>query len=193
MLHDSLLCFLTKYDDYPNSCLFDRLNGLIHRLRHSNMMGSNCNDWVLESKKRRLRNVVDILEPGDIVRMPSIVFTHYGIAVGDGCMIHLVPEPEQNRFLGRGLYEQVDIVEYCLEKNKSCQKDNSRDNRDGWVPYASSEVVARANSKLRNASEVYSMVFNNCEKFALWCRYVYFFSIKMSELFSEIEKKQNEK
>ena len=137
------------------------------------MMGYNYADWALESKGRNVQNVVDRLEPGDIVRMPSTSsFIHYGIAVGRGWMIHLVPEPEQNLFIGKGCYQEIDIVDYCLETNKTCQKDNSRDNRDGWKPLPSKQVVARAYSKFRDSSEVYSVIFNNCEKFALWCRCV---------------------
>ena len=122
--------------------------------------------------EERLRNAVAGLEPGDIIRMPSNSgFIHYGVAVGGGWMIHLVPEPEQNLFVGRGLYEKVDTVKYCLKTNKTCQKDNSRDNRNGMISYPPWEVVDRADSKLRDSLEVYSVIFNNCEKFALWCRY----------------------
>ena len=112
------------------------------------------------------------LQPGDIIRMPSTSLTHYGIAVGGRWMIHLVPESEQNWFLEKGLYEKANIVEYCLDTKKTCERDNSWDARDGWIPYHSWQVVERAFSKLGDSFEGCSVIFKDGKKFALWCRYV---------------------
>jgi len=86
-------------------------------------------------------------------------YTHHGIYVGDGRVVHYAGSC---RFLVRGPVEEVTVAEFA---------------DGGWIGmrvpltsfFSPEFVVARARSRL--GENRYSIARNNCEHFCTWCRY----------------------
>jgi hypothetical protein len=100
-----------------------------------------------------------VLEPGDHLKVDRGWYEHHGIYVGEGSVVHFTGEPKQPATgevceTPLGLFsagDTVEVVQYGL---------------DECLP--AGEVVARARSQLGETE--YSVVFNNCERLAIWCK-----------------------
>ena len=103
-------------------------------------------------------------KPGDIIVSDRGLYRHYGVYAGDGMVIHYaskdgdfgpdvrVRETELERFSGEGKHR---LALYTV-------------NGTGTECFSPEETVARARSRL--GEKRYSLVFNNCEHFAMWCK-----------------------
>ncbi len=82
-------------------------------------------------------------------------YTHHGIDLGDGTVIHYIGEPGQK---ANAVIQQTPIDGFT----KGCT----------LQPYAVRDlpdvVIERAKSRLDEKE--YDLVFNNCEHFAVWCK-----------------------
>lgn len=89
-----------------------------------------------------------------------ISFTHYGIEVEDGMVIHFIIRTLHNP--KECIIEKVPIKEFL--KDGYCQVQQN-------VNYAfpRDEIVRRAYSQLGTKFEGYRVHNNNCEHFAYWC------------------------
>ena len=103
--------------------------------------------------------------PGDIVFTDRGLYKHYGIYVGHDSVIH---------FAGPKGHEieasQADIIETSIEDFLRGDLLEIQDD-DGREPLPKREIIRRAKSKLYSCKGDYSLLFNNCEHFANWCRY----------------------
>lgn len=103
--------------------------------------------------------------PGDIVFTDRGLYKHYGIYVGHDSVIH---------FAGPKGHEieasQADIIETSVEDFLRGDLLEIQDD-DGREPLPKREIIRRAKSKLYSCKGDYSLLFNNCEHFANWCRY----------------------
>ena len=107
----------------------------------------------------------DFFKSGDIVVCDRFFYKHYGIYAGNGRVIHYasknggfgedarVRETSLDDFVGNGKCMIFPYVEDCAESKQFSPK----------------ETVRRARSRL--GEKAYSLLFNNCEHFALWCKY----------------------
>ena len=95
---------------------------------------------------------------GDHIRVRRFLYRHEGIDCGDGTVIHYtgtlwkrrnaqVKRTPLDRFVGRS--KKVEIVTYAEEVSPE-------------------EVMDRAEGRL--GERKYSLLFNNCEHFATWCK-----------------------
>src|SRR5258706_1784672 len=97
------------------------------------------------------------LAPGCQLVTPRYGFTHHGIYVGDGMVVHYAG---LSRSLRRGPVELVSLEDFA-------------GGRDVWVEptprprYAGIHAVARALSRLNE--DRYRIATNNCEHFCAWC------------------------
>lgn len=107
-----------------------------------------------ESKKQ----VEDTYKAGEHLRIERGVYTHHGIYVGNGKVIHYsqgydsVPEIREVSFKEFAGISKVDIVP----------------EKDSPLRYTADEAVKRAYSRLGERN--YNLVYNNCENFVRWCR-----------------------
>lgn len=103
--------------------------------------------------------------PGDIVFTDRGLYKHYGIYAGHNKVIH---------FAGPKGHEidasKADIIETSVEDFLKGDLLGVQDDGDR-KPLPKREIIRRAKSKLYSCKGDYSLLFNNCEHFANWCRY----------------------
>lgn len=96
---------------------------------------------------------------GDHLASPRILYTHHGVYVGDGRVVHYAG-------LADGLTSApitvASLEEFCGGKAVRVQR-----RRQGALPRE--EVVQRAYDRL--GEDKYNPLTNNCEHFATWCVY----------------------
>ena len=110
-------------------------------------------------------NPPPIFNTGDIIEIDRILYKHYAIYTGGGKVIHYSAE---NSDFGI----EVKVREISLEqftKDDNCKLIKCIRNRSNVKVFSPEETVNRARSRLGEKS--YNLVFNNCEHFALWCKY----------------------
>ncbi|MEF1280531.1 lecithin retinol acyltransferase family protein [Vibrio fortis] len=97
------------------------------------------------------------MNEGDHLVTPRLGYTHHGLYIGDGMVIHYSGFSE---FLDKGSIEITTLSEFSQGHNVSI--------KTHLVPvYTAEERVQRAYEKLGEDS--YNLVFNNCEHFVNWC------------------------
>lgn len=117
-----------------------------------------------------------IVEYGDVIGVNRGVYQHFGIYVGDNRVIHYsgshvdfnlsdyknisIREDSLDRFLHNN--SEYFVFDCEADKNKSLFSKNL------LIAYTPEETVQRAKSKL--GENKYSLPFNNCEHFAIWCK-----------------------
>jgi hypothetical protein len=88
---------------------------------------------------------------------PRRLYTHHGIYVGDGRVVHYAG---LSRGLWAGPVEEVSLEEFANGRPVAVLAEA----RGRFLP---AEVVARARSRL--GENLYRLVSNNCEHFCAWC------------------------
>jgi hypothetical protein len=103
--------------------------------------------------------------PGDVIFADRGLYKHYGVYIGHNKVIH---------FSGPKGYEtkasMADIIQTSTEDFLKGDLLEIQDDGDK-VPLPRKEIVRRAKSRLHKCKGDYSLIFNNCEHFANWCRY----------------------
>ncbi|KAL2097134.1 hypothetical protein ACEWY4_006341 [Coilia grayii] len=97
-------------------------------------------------------------QPGDMVEFPhGISYSHYGVAVGEGKVVHIGKEKPQ-----MGI--QSTVKKESLEKvaGKGGYRVNNQNGRGPPLPRE--EIVKRANARV--GEKMYWTPFNNCETVA---------------------------
>lgn len=105
------------------------------------------------------------MEKGDHLISGRTVYTHHGLYVGDGKVIHYAGG-EQG--FGRGSVELTSLAEFQGDGDLRVKYPTFR-------VYGKAESVERAYSRL--GEDAYSLLFNNCEHFVNWC----IFGVKYSQ------------
>ncbi|XP_053376782.1 phospholipase A and acyltransferase 3-like [Mercenaria mercenaria] len=122
-----------------------------------------------------VQQIEAVLEEGDLVEFVRAngVFTHHGVYVGNGEIIHLGLERKDNP---RNLPSLLSAPGRCeVRKDKltdvAKHSDVSVNNRyDNTIqPFTKTEIVKRAYRRL--GEKGYNPLFYNCEHFATECRY----------------------
>jgi len=103
----------------------------------------------------------EVLEPplGAHLITPRPGYTHHGIYVGDGTVLHYAG---LSRSFRRGPIEQVPLVEFANGRpvQIECRNEPGLEAR---------EIVARARSRLGESR--YRLLSNNCEHYSEWSRF----------------------
>jgi hypothetical protein len=104
---------------------------------------------------------------GDHIFVSTELYTHHGIDLGDGTVVHwTATDPGSNHLLGLiGSKVQAEIRRTPLARFSQCQP--------MWVRQygecdAAETVIARALSRVGDRG--YHLADNNCEHFACWCK-----------------------
>ena len=123
------------------------------------------------------------IRPGDVIYVERMngIYRHYGIYVGKGTIIHY---GTKDKDFGKGIsIHKSTMKEFLKGENKYyiC-KFPEHANIENYHLFTKKEAVQRAYKRLGEQS--YSLVTNNCEHFALWCRT----NISQSSQIKKIEK-----
>jgi hypothetical protein len=106
-------------------------------------------EWQLESNEIPL--------PGTHLVAPRRGYTHHGIYVGDGRVVHYAGF---SRGWSRGPVEEVSLADFRRAQSISARfYANPR--------YDAGEIIERARSRLHE--DTYHLLTNNCEHFCEWC------------------------
>ena len=98
-----------------------------------------------------------IMKPGDHLVSARALYTHHGIYIGDGCVIH-----------NSGLSGDSSTGTICLASLDEFANGNEVTIKQYIVRmYDHEETCERAHSRL--GEDGYSVFANNCEHFATWC------------------------
>lgn len=145
---------------------------------------------IMREKMRRLMRE-EFLQPGDVVGVSRAgLYEHYAVYIGDGRVIHYAGEG--NDFSGRILVHEASFADFIknatnyfvvyFDGTKPFKIQSSKNfvfnsvidyypeqfqNRN-WQTYSDEETVKRAVSRI--GEERYSLISNNCEHFAIWCK-----------------------
>lgn len=141
---------------------------------------------VMEEKAERLTSG-EFLRRGDVIGVSRGLYEHYAIYIGNHKVIHYaggrgdfsgkvsVHEADFSEFLrGAGDYFVLSFAECCPCKIHSESGFwTNQTNLYGIAgtkmkPFAGDETVKRAYSRI--GEQKYSLLSNNCEHFALWCK-----------------------
>ncbi|XP_055886811.1 uncharacterized protein LOC106064430 [Biomphalaria glabrata] len=165
---------------------FENCEHFVYWCRHGILksffrLGSNASNVSLNQKELLMCHNFQVftnLEPGDIVKISRNLFTHWGIYVGDGMLVHvtvgsgggsLTPNGKlvTNIFDGpKSAYVKEEPLMDVIE-NDFVERANNEDSRKTALP--GPIVVKRARSKLGFIQ--YQTLYKNCEHFVNWCRY----------------------
>ena len=134
-------------------------------------------------RKAHNKYVLDELEVGDLVEFPRGPYSHWGVYVGEGQIVHL-SGADDNRY-GNNKADDVlsgncftisgvDCDKACVKKedfwnvveDSLAKKNNEKDKK--FRPLSPREIKVRALSRLGPIP--YSIIWSNCEHFAAWCR-----------------------
>lgn len=95
---------------------------------------------------------------GSHIYSDRIGYTHHGIYVGMGCVVHHSGFAEAFK---KGEIDITSLDEFCAGNGYKVRKYSGR-------TLTADEIVQRAYDGYLEGSE-YNLVFNNCEHFATWC------------------------
>ena len=120
------------------------------------------------------------LEEGDLVEFPRELFSHWGIYVGKGDIVHFggvdisstaVDSSCCSAFTkcGTGRCKASVKKEKFMEVAGQSKAKKNNDKDKTTPPLSIEEIRKNVSSKLRSTS--YNPLLNNCEHFATWCRY----------------------
>lgn len=108
-----------------------------------------------------------LIKPGDVIFVDRGLYKHYGVYVGNGTVVH---------FSG-GNHGELSSRKACILKTslEKFRKDGKVqvENRQNLKNQAFSprETVMRAINAVGSEKGKYSLIWNNCEHFANWCKY----------------------
>ena len=99
---------------------------------------------------------------GDHIVTKKIGYTHHGIYIGNGAVIHHSGFAEPFK---KGPIEKTSLQSFSGGKDIFKYPNESLLKGDKFHP---KEIVARAEKAMKE-NETYNLLFNNCEHFANWC------------------------
>lgn len=99
---------------------------------------------------KNIEDAIDTFDEGDHIYVQRIGYTHHGIYIGHGRVIHYLNDGVQENSL------EVFADDRKIQQGKSNSK------------YSKSEIANRAKGCIDQNN--YNLLWNNCEQFAIWCR-----------------------
>ena len=112
--------------------------------------------------------VLASLEVGDLVEFPRISISHWGVYIGNGEIVHLTATNKAS-----GIRDQEGCVKrenfWDVVEQSRAEKNNYKDNDSQYKIFDREEIKRRALSKVGPSK--YNFVGDNCEHFAMYCRY----------------------
>lgn len=110
--------------------------------------------------------LLSTLKEGDMVEFDRCCYTHWGVYVGDGVVVHLTAVDASTSNVSTDFCVQEDNYRDVAGTSK-LKINNSKDTR--YMASPGRVIKERALSMV--GSTYYNIVLHNCEHFASWCRY----------------------
>lgn len=106
------------------------------------------------------------LKLADHLLIYGLGYSHHGIYIGDGQVIHYA-------LADWSVFEGLDSLYVCIQKDSleeftRGKRLHRRTEEESPLKYSREEAVSRACERLGEMS--YNLAFNNCEHFVRWCR-----------------------
>lgn len=133
-------------------------------------------------KNEYTEQVSGLPQYGDVVFCKRVLYKHFGIYIGDDKVIHFA-DPQGDFNAERAVVHEISLdrfVDGCSLYRMTFPTKYSSDSIirklmmfDDYVLYSPEETVRRAKSKLGKRGvndDGYSLIMNNCEDFAIWCK-----------------------
>ncbi len=122
---------------------------------------------VIELKNKALKETMENEEPeaGDIISVNRGRYRHFGIYIGDNQVIHFAAEPARELDPKTAVVKQTSLDAFLRGDPLEIQKPLKR---KSFSPKA---TIRRAKSQLGEMKGQYRLAWNNCEHFAIWCKY----------------------
>jgi len=117
-------------------------------------------------------------EPGDIIVAHRFLYRHYGVYLGNGRVIRYAAK--KGDFGADAKVHETSLGKFA--NGSKCEAISSTENPKGAKPFSRQETVSRARSRIGEG--LYNLLFNNCEHFALWCRYGTNKSVQVEKAFA---------
>ncbi|KAM3865471.1 lecithin retinol acyltransferase a [Diretmus argenteus] len=164
------------------------LVGKLSLLSHFKLFDSK---WSADERTERTERATQrgpppSLRRGDLLEVPRTLFTHFGIYLGDNKVAHLIPDIlpvlTSDRKLINTVITNNRLILGCIYRHATVRVDTVDDFAYGSnvmvnhmdklikTQALSNEDVAKRAEKLIGATR-YSLLWNNCEHFATYCRY----------------------
>lgn len=132
--------------------------------------------------ERHNKMVLGELVMGDLVEFPGPIYSHWAVYIGGCEIVHLsgidrsrtaTDLPSSNVFTISG----IEYTNACVKRENflnvasesKVKKNNDNDKDRDKRQFSGEEIKERALSKI--GPILYSVLLNNCEHFAVWCRY----------------------
>jgi len=148
-------------------------------------------------------NTYNLMRPGDLVEFHRGLYTHWGVAIGDGKIIHLSGDEDDGLsaniggkigsvsgsvFTISGVNFQTAKVKcddfWDIARKSKADVNNSKD--EYIRADAEHVIVKRALSRMGTIG--YNMLWSNCEHFASWCRYGMAWSEQVDKVMRVIDR-----
>ena len=143
--------------------LFDILDDVASDIDTLGMVISNVGDGLLAVNDR------DKLKFGDHILCPRGLYSHHGIYIGNGKVIHYDGDPERDEKYANISIASLDVT--LVEHDE--------------IKFTREEIVARAYYRLGEMK--YDLFNNNCQHFALWCCGIRVGSVGSEHYYPEVE------
>lgn len=101
---------------------------------------------------------------GDVICADRGLYKHYGIYVGNGQVVHFSSKKEDETNAKDAIIKISSIQEFGKGDQVFIEKKDLQ-------PFSPEVVVSRAKNMIGKCKGEYSLIFNNCEHFANWCKY----------------------
>lgn len=113
----------------------------------------NAKDALTLGVFRQLKKEDDMPDLGDHIFAQRLGYTHHGIYIGDGRIIHYWADKVQ-----------IDTIDVFKNGGSLCVMSV----QSSPTKYSHKEIINRA--YIRLGEDKYNLIINNCEHFARWCR-----------------------
>lgn len=107
----------------------------------------------------QMKQLLDEIEPGDVLVSPRGGIWHYGIYTGNGSVVERVPLKDRD-----GTIWRVSLWQFCKGRPNCVSVRNETE-----PTYSPRETVRRAEAAI--GSKGYDVFEGNCEHFANWCKW----------------------
>ncbi|KAJ8262443.1 hypothetical protein GJAV_G00166540 [Gymnothorax javanicus] len=164
------------------------LDSLIYLLEKVFLIASFNLFSIISSKEEKSTFYCEVLtlQRGDLLEVPRTLFIHFGIYLGENKVAHLMPDimpvVTNDKFQIQKMVTNKRLLLGVLSKNATIRVDtvedfsygskillNNMDKTLKMQPLPNEEIAIRA-EKLIGVIP-YSLLWNNCEHFATYCRY----------------------
>ena len=117
-------------------------------------------------------------QSGDILSVDRVFYRHYGIYAGKGRVIHYTAG--NGDFGADAGIRETDLEQFA--RGGKCKIASFSGSLNKPKPYSRKETVRRALSRI--GEKRYNLFFNNCENFAMWCKYGESKSVQVEKAFA---------